>query len=267
MKKDILKLGLEWLKQNKSAVLLYSQAVGVPAVAIAAACAVPSYEQDRKAKMDELNDELTWVEEGKIFAKHFWKAFALGALTEASIFVKDSWDKKNIAALAALAMSQENTIKDIKEAVVKTVGEKRAQEVEQTYANCKKGDESDLSDIVQAQIMEKEKPWIWQDLRFDTGYFLATNEEVNSACHYVERQVASGDTITASVFKDLINSKISRETDCCGWGPRDIGPAYGVPEFDIDGVKQLSDGTIIHLIDYSITWVDGEYLVESEYDN
>lgn len=269
MGKGIMKSIGEKIVKNKSTILLYTQAAGVPLAMIAAACAVPAYEEERKALMDEVHDDLTWCEEGKIFFKHFWKAGLVLAGTEISIFVKDSWDREHIATLAALVMSQENNIKEIKESIVKTVGDKKAAEVQQTYANCKKSDEKevgDLNEIVNAQIAEAEKPYIWQDLRFDTGYFLATRKEVEDAVRYVERQVAGIDTVTVSAFKDMIHSKTSRETDCCGFSPRDIAPDYGVPQFKIDGVKQLTDGTIIHLIDYNITWVDGEYLVESEYD-
>ena len=268
MSKGILKEMGKWIVKNKSTILLYVQAAGVPLVAISSACAVPSYEHEREELMDKVG-ELTWCEEGKILAKHFWKQALLLAGTEVSIFVKDSWDRQHIATLAALVMSQENNIKEIKESIIKTVGDKKAAEVQQTYANGQKGDEKeavDLNEIVNAQIAEAEKPYIWQDLRFDTGYFLATRKEVEDAVRYVERQVAGIDTVTVSTFKDMIHSKTSRETDCCGFSPRDIAPDYGVPQFKIDGVKQLTDGTIIHLIDYNITWVDGEYLVESEYD-
>lgn len=267
MSKNILKTIGKWIVTNKSNILLVEQAVAIPLIAVTAACAVPSYEQERKDLMDEVHDDLTWGEELKIFGKHFWKTGALVVVTEASVFAKDKWGKEHIAALTALAVTRENEIKEIKESIVKTVGEKKAEEIDQTRANCKKStNESDLDDLVNAQITDSEKPWIWQDLRFDTGYFLATQKRVESACQYVKDQVREGEVVLAGELKEKIKSKSNRECEYCGWGRTDQGPNYGVPRFKTDGVKQLSDGTIIHLLDYDITYVDGEALSEAEYD-
>lgn len=202
-----------------------------------------------EAKREKESDSLTPVETIQAAWKCYIPAAVTGMASIACIIGSNSVNAKRSAALATAYTLSENALREYKDKVVETIGEKKEKEVRNAIAKDKIEKNPVSSNEV---ILTKKGDTLCYDV-LSGRYFKSDIEKLKRCMNEINRQILNDGSASLNDFYYEIGLDSIKIGDDLGWDTR-----QGL--VDIDFSSQLaSDGTPCLVLDFSIAPVYDYY--------
>lgn len=202
-----------------------------------------------EAKREKESDSLTPVETIQAAWKCYIPAAVTGMASIACIIGSNSVNAKRSAALATAYTLSENALREYKDKVVETIGEKKEKEVRNAIAKDKIEKNPVSSNEV---ILTKKGDTLCYDA-LSGRYFKSDIEKLKRCMNEINRQILNDGSASLNDFYYEIGLDSIKIGDDLGWDTR-----QGL--VDIDFSSQLaSDGTPCLVLDFSIAPVYDYY--------
>ena len=202
-----------------------------------------------EAKREKESDSLTPVETIQTTWKCYIPAAVTGMASIACIIGSNSVNAKRSAALATAYTLSENALREYKDKVVETIGEKKEKEVRNAIAKDKIEKNPVSSNEV---ILTKKGDTLCYDV-LSGRYFKSDIEKLKRCMNEINRQILNDGSASLNDFYYEIGLDSIKIGDDLGWDTR-----QGL--VDIDFSSQLaSDGTPCLVLDFSIAPVYDYY--------
>lgn len=193
-------------------------------------------------KPTEIVETLTPVETVKATWKVYIPAMSVGFISIICLIASANISSKRVAALTATCQLSEAALMRYKDAVIETIGEKKAKEVKEKVAD---------------KQMESNKPVDAQVIITDTGtalcldtlsgrYFRSDINTLRKAENELNRELQTDDYVSLNSYYDMINLPQTKLGDELGWSI-DAGGAVNLEIF----AKIAEDGQPCLVIEYS----------------
>lgn len=197
---------------------------------------------DENPIMDMEYTPLTTLETIKAAWKPYIPAAITGTLSIACLVSANSVNARRNAALATAYTISETALREYKEKVVETIGEKKEKEVRDSIAK----DKLDQNPVTKNEIIVTEKG---STLCYDVisgRYFKSDMEKLKRAENELNRQMLNDGSVSLNDFYYAIGLDSIRLGDDLGWDTRDS-------LITLDFSSQLAtDGTPCLVLDFSI---------------
>lgn len=128
---------IQFASQHAPTALVGLGTAGFVVTVVTACKSTPKAIEAIEAAKKEKGEDLTIVETAKIGAKHYWKPALIGAVSIGCFVGAHSVDLKRQAALTAAYTLSERTIQEYKAKVIETLGETKADKIEDAIAEKK----------------------------------------------------------------------------------------------------------------------------------
>lgn len=202
-----------------------------------------------EAKREKESDSLTPVETIQAAWKCYIPAAVTGMASIACIIGSNSVNAKRSAALATAYTLSENALREYKDKVVETIGEKKEKEVRNAIAKDKIEKNPVSSNEV---ILTKKGDTLCYDV-LSGRYFKSDIEKLKRCMNEINRQILNDGSASLNDFYYEIGLDSIKIGDDLGWDTR-----QGL--VDIEFSSQLaSDGTPCLVLDFSIAPVYDYY--------
>lgn len=219
--KEVITIGKQFVVKNAPTIMTAIGGVGFVATIFETADRAPKAKAAlSKAIMPEEGyppKELSVRDKVKIVAPIVWPVAALGAFSlSCFIFANHISLTRTAAALAAYQLS-ENSLKSLKEAAIKTVGEKKTEEI------------FDTADADKVRAKQPSEGTIiitggGEQLCYDSvsgRYFKSTIEKIRQAENDINYRLNREDSVSLNEFYDLLGLDPIDIGDKIGWNLRD----------------------------------------------
>jgi len=194
--------------------------VGFVGTVVFAFKTAPKCKDSLDAAKIEKGEDLTVIETVKVAAPICWPVAVLGAASLGCFIFSNRKIARNCASAVAAWQLSDATIKELKEASIKTIGEKKTDEIIN-----KMGSESVRKDPPSASISVNEDGLFLYKDGLSGRYFRSTKQKIDSAVNEVNRMLNCQDYACVNDFYDFIDSpqlthlKIA---DKLGWEPMEL---------------------------------------------
>ena len=198
--KTAVKLAWDALDKAAPSILIGAGLLGGTTAGVKAVMDTPKALMIKEEKKGELKVEnLPLLERVKIDAKVYWPSITLGALSAASIILAHKVDLRRQAALLACYEITDGKLKSYKDAVLKTVGEKKEEEIRNTEGAVKAA-KIDTSNLV--VISDSNKVRCIDSI---TGrQFAAKIEDIKAAVNEFNRRLTIEGSLSLNEFYDIL---------------------------------------------------------------
>lgn len=202
-----------------------------------------------EAKREKESDSLTPVETIQAAWKCYIPAAVTGMASIACIIGSNSVNAKRSAALATAYTLSENALREYKDKVVETIGEKKEKEVRNAIAK----DKIEKNPVSSKEvILTKKGDTLCYDV-LSGRYFKSDIEKLKRCMNEINRQILNDGSASLNDFYYEIGLDSIKIGDDLGWDTR-----QGL--VDIEFSSQLaSDGTPCLVLDFSIAPVYDYY--------
>ena len=225
--KELLKLTQLKMEQNAPQIMTGIGIAGMVGTVVLAVKATPKalklIEEVKEEKLETLQEEeevkLTTVETVKATWKPYIPATLTGLTSIAFLVGSCSVNTRRIAALTTVYKLSESALLEYKDAVVETIGEKKAEKVREQVAKNK----IESNPVSKQVVFETHKG---NTLCYDPlcdRYFRSDMNSIKKAENQLKSYLLSDDYISVNTFYDFLNLKHSELGDIMGWNVNRCG--------------------------------------------
>ena len=214
--KEIVKVSKDFLVKNAPTIMTIIGSAGFVSTIIFTADRAPKAKEVLK-KAKEENPDLKTMDKVKVAAPIVWPVAACGAFSLSCFIMANKISLSRTAAALAAYQLSENSLKSLKEAAVKTVGEKKTEEILDTQD----------ADKVRAKQPTDSTIIITgggEQLCYDSvsgRYFKSTIEKIRQAANEVNYRLNREDSMSLNEFYDYLDLPSIDIGDRLGWNLRD----------------------------------------------
>lgn len=186
---------------------------GMITTTIMAVKATPKAVKIISQKEEEKGEILTPIETIKVTWKNYIPAAVIGIISTSCLICANNVNTKRNAALATAYSISETALRDYKDKVVETIGEKREKTVKEAIAQ----DKIDNNPVVQENIIHTGKGnTLCYDLMFGR-YFTCDVDVIEKAINRVNRNINIEGYASLNDFYVEIGLEPTEIGDCLGW--------------------------------------------------
>lgn len=215
---DISKLGRQLghsITDNSTAILTAVGAAGTVATAtLASKASFRAADILSKASPEyELTDYLTFREKTKLVWRLYVPAIGTGVMTISCIVLANRVGTRRVAALATAYTVSERTLVEFKDKVTEKLGETKAQELRDEFAQ----DRVTRDAVKQVPVIIESSGKVLCHDAYSGRFWECTVQQIKKAVNEINRQIQQEDSATISDFYDKVGLKHTSISDEFGW--------------------------------------------------